>query len=211
MIIEKIRNFYVNKYLISPFSGRRYFISYDFRHKALWFRNYKVATRSIDHHLKSNCKPGEYIYSSAVGYNPAMYKNYFKFAFVRNPVGRFVSAWKDKVLKQNYFKFPAEQHQDMKNIGNFIGWVEQRNLEICDEHLRAQYALIDLNNVDFLGRFEKFEEDFSHVAKTLEFKSQPDIKLNTTQEIKTDISNANHEDILKLYEKDVRLFYPELI
>lgn len=211
MIFEKIRNFYVNKYLISPLSRRRYYISYDFRHKALWFRNYKVATRSINHHLKSNCEPGEYIYSSAVGYNTSMYRNYFKFAFVRNPVGRFTSAWKDKVLKNNYFKFPEEQHHEMKKIGNFIRWVEQFNLENCDEHLRAQFALIDLNHIDFLGRFESFEADFNLVVKTLELKNSPDIKLNTTQEFKTEISNANRDDILKLYEKDVRLFYPELI
>lgn len=211
MTFEKIRNFYVNKYLISPFSRNRYFISYDFKHKAIWFRNYKVATRSIDHQLKNNCEPGEYIYSSAVGYNPSMYKNYFKFAFVRNPVGRFVSAWKDKVLKQNYFKFPDDQHQEMKEIGNFIKWVEGLDIDKCDEHLRAQNALIDLNNIDFLGRFESFDEDFQMVADTLELERNPNVKLNTTKEIKTKIKNANRDDILKIYEKDARLFYPELI
>jgi hypothetical protein len=170
-----------------------------------------VATRSIDHHLKKNCKPGDYIYSSAVGYRPSMYKNYFKFAFVRNPVMRFVSGWKDKILRQNYFKLPEEKLDQLKDLDNFIDWIATQDVEVCDEHFRAQYALIDLNHLDFLGRFENFDRDFEFVARKLNFAFEENLKLNTTKNISADITDSQQSKIIKLYEKDVRTFYPELL
>src|SRR5690606_774943 len=120
IMINKIRHFYFNKYLVKPFSKNRYYLSYDFKHKALWFRVYKVGTRTIDHQLKTGGDKRDYIYSSAVSYLPSMYKDYFKFAFVRNPIDRFLSGWKDKVINKNYFKFDTNQHEKMKDINNYI-------------------------------------------------------------------------------------------
>ncbi len=209
-VIDKLKHFYFNKYLVSPFSSRRYFISYCFKHKALWYRVYKVGTRTIDQRIKDDAK-GAYIYSSAVGYRHQMYDDFFKFAFVRNPVDRFVSGWKDKVLNQNYYKFKPDEHEAMKDINTFIEWVGQFNLEQCDEHLRAQYAIIDTNHVDFIGRFERFEEDFKIVADTIGLKSYSMEKLNVSGSKKLSIEPDTEAKIIRLYEKDARVFYPELL
>lgn len=208
-MINRIKHFYLNKYIVSPFSRRKYFISYCFKQKAIWFRNYKVATRTIDKHLKENSGPGEYIYSSSVGYLPAYYNDYFKFAFVRHPVDRFISAWKDKVLNQNYFKFDKEKHKKMMTIRNFIEWVKEQNIEKCDEHIRAQYALIDINNVDFIGRFETFEKDFAYLADKLGFPIDKSVKLNKSGEVDVEIDEQDKKSIKEIYKKDFFIFYPD--
>lgn len=209
-MIDKIRHFYFNKYIISPLSDKRYYLSYSFKHKALWFRVYKVGTRTIDNRIKADAN-GRYIYSSAVGYLPELYKNYFKFAFVRNPIDRFISGWTDKVINQNYYNFDIDSHSQMKHLPNFINWVNQFDLEKCDEHLMAQYALIDLNNLDFLGRFERFEDDFAIVAKHLNLGHYDLEKLNASNQKKSEVSEQEQIAIAQLYAKDIRLFYPELI
>ncbi|MEX2596943.1 MAG: sulfotransferase family 2 domain-containing protein [Salibacteraceae bacterium] len=210
MLINKLLHFYPNKYLFSHISSRKYYLSYCFEHKALWFRVYKVATRTINQRL-INSSSGNYVYSSPVGYLPWRYEDYFKFAFVRNPLDRFVSGWKDKVLNQNYYQFSIEEHELMKNIETFIEWVSKFDLEQSDEHLRAQYSLIDLNNLDFLGRFENFENDFKIVSDRLGLRPYSKEKLNQSGRGQISLTNEQKHKIARLYEKDIRIFYPELI
>lgn len=209
-MLNKIKHFYINKYLVSPISKRKYFISYDFTHKALWFRVYKAATRTIDYHFNKACYKREYVYSSAIGYIPSMYKDYFKFAFVRNPITRFISAWKDKVLKENYFHFNKEEYEQMKNLDTFIEWVKTQDIMNCDEHIRAQNALIDLNNVDFIGRFESFESDFHFITEYIGIKFDNNLHLNPTHAYDDiDIPESSLRSIAMIYEKDIRIFYPD--
>lgn len=207
--IDKINHFYFNKYIVSRFTKRKYFLSYQFKHKILWFRVYKVATRTINHHLEDNAGKGEYIYSSCVGYLPSRYKGFFKFAFVRDPVDKFVSAWKDKVLNQNYFRFDPETHETMKDITAFIGWVKGLDLEKCDEHLRAQYALIDLNNLDFLGRFENFENDLQYIVDHTGIKIVNMERLNISGAENVVIGEREKAEIVRIYFKDCSIFYPD--
>lgn len=207
-MLNRIKHFYINKYLVKPFSKNRYFISYDFKHKALWFRNYKVASRTIDHHLRQDAGYWDYIYSSAVDYLPWRYKDYFKFGFVRHPVQRFVSGWKDKVLNQNYFKFSPDEHERMKELSNFVEWVSHFDLYRCDEHLRLQTSLLDLDNLDFLGRFETFNEDFYQVTDRLNIEFDEHMRLNVTNSQSTIISEKDRSAIIELYQDDMINFYP---
>jgi hypothetical protein len=209
--IDKLSNFYVNKYLVSPFSTRKYFISYDFEHKALWFRVYKVASRTIDHHLRSSCQKGNYIYSSQVGYTPGRYSDYFKFAFVRNPVDRFISAWKNKVIDQNYFHFDEQEHTKMKTLENFVEWVSHFDISDCDEHLLQQSSLIDINHVDFIGRHERFDQDFEYVCSKIGIKYEKDVHINKSSNKKIDLPEEVRKKIIRIYQKDISIFYPEMM
>lgn len=210
LYINKILHFYPNKYIISNFTSKHYHLSYSFAHKALWYRVYKVGSRTINQRLMNDAR-GNYLYSSSVGYCPKYYRNYFKFGFVRNPVDRFVSCWKDKVLNKNYFGFSEDQRFKMKDIESFIDWVESEDIVMNDGHLIAQCKLIDLNNVDFIGRFERFEADFEVVAERLNLGDYSLEALNRTMDSSISTDESVKRRIVKLYEDDVRHFYPELL
>jgi len=204
--MNKLKHFYFNKYIVSQFSEKKYFLSYNFKYKALWFRTYKVASRTINEHMKES-SPGDYIYSSEVGYIPRIYKNFFKFAFVRHPVDKFISAWKDKVLNQNYFQFDTDIYEKMKNLDHFIDWVETLNINNCDEHLRAQNAIIDLENVNFIGYFENFDEDFKHVANQIKMPLTKVLHKNKSNNQLKKIPDELIKRIEKVYETDLNTFY----
>lgn len=207
----KLKHFYFNKYLLSLYKRNKYYISYDYNHKALWFRTYKVASRTIDEKLKNDCNSKKYIYGSLMSYYPCMFKNYFKFSFVRNPENRFISAWKDKVLKQNYFKFSNSEFVKMKDLNNFISWVDKLDIDNCDEHLRSQNSLIDLNNIDFLGRFENFANDFKIVLDKLKIVNDNIKILNKGIKTDFDLTYEQKIRIYKIYKKDFQIFYPQSI
>lgn len=207
----KFKHFYFNKYLVTPLKRDRYYLSYDYEHKALWFRTYKVASRTINNKLKAEAGDDKYIYSSGVSYVPRMFKDYFKFAFIRNPQSRFVSAWKDKILKYNYFDLDMETYEKMKNLDNFISWVETMDVDgvKCDEHLRSQNSLIDLNNLDFLGRFQNFQKDFQFVLDHLNIKDQKIETYNASKKKQIVLSENQKNRIHRIYEKDFSFFYPD--
>lgn len=207
MPINRIKHHYFNKYLVSPLSAKKYFLSYNFKYKVLWFRVYKVATRTIECHLREGCEKNEYLYSSAVGYLPVCYKNWFKFAFVRNPVDRFISAYKDKVLNQNYFLFRKDEHSRMKELSHFLDYVEQLDIENCDEHLRAQCALIDTRHLDFLGYFENFSEDFDYLARSIGMQYEKLKTMNKSGKSNFELSDNERSRIEQIYHKDLELFY----
>ena len=207
--LYKFKHFYLNKYIVSVCKKHSYHISYDYKHKALWFRTYKVASRTINNALEGDTHPGEYIYGSEMSYLPKMFKNYFKFAFIRNPEDRFLSAWKDKVLRSNYFKFDDAEYNRMKDLDYFISWVEGLNIDECDEHLRSQYSLIDLNNVDFIGRFENFDSDFDFVLNKLNISHNKIETLNQGIKKELDLTKEQRLRIYNIYRKGFQLFYPE--
>ncbi len=208
MYFNKIKNFYINKYIISLIKGKKYYLCYNFRYKTLWFRVAKVASRTINQHFLDNSSKNDYIYSSPVNYLPNMYNDFFKFAFVRNPLDRLVSAWYDKVIRQNYFRFPSSEYHKMKKLENFIIWLEKLDIENCDEHIRAQYSLIDINNIDFIGRFENFDKDFKYVAEKINMPLSKIHHKNKKKYINIkDIPYKLKLRINNIYRKDFNIFY----
>lgn len=206
--INNLRHFYFNRYILSRITWKKYLLSYDYTHKAIWFRTYKVASRTLDKFFEDVCEKGDYVYGSSQDYLPWMFKKYFRFAFVRNPETRFVSAWKDKVLRQNYFEFDEARHEEMKNFDNFIGWVETLNINRCDEHIRCQNAKIDLNNIDFIGRFENLARDIKLLSQRLGIEDYEIEHRNQGIKKEVDLTPEQRQRIFKIYEKDFRLFYP---
>lgn len=158
--------------------------------------------------FKENCRPKKYIYSSEVAFLPCMYKNYFKFTFVRNPESRLISAWKDKVLHQNYFKFDEKTHEAYKTFENFLSYVETLDVTSCDQHLMSLNALIDFDNIDFVGKLENFDEDATYVANKLGIHYEPKT-LNKTKKVDLELTPDQRKRIYKIYQDDFELLYPD--
>jgi len=207
--LYKLKHYYYNKYVLSHFNENRYFISYDYKHKAIWYRNAKVATRTIHNVLKDNSSNGSYIYGAEAGFDSTKFKEFFKFAFVRDPESRLLSGWKDKVVHHNYFNFDSIEHEKMKELSYFLDWIITQEKEQVDKHFRNQHLLIEAEKLDYLGRFENFEENFKHVTKEIGIKNISIPHLNKSKTPSNSINLDERKMIQSIYKKDYELFYPE--
>lgn len=193
-------------------SSERYNLTICHERKFVWFRVAKVGTRTIFNILEQGNINLDAEHAMFCHYPARLYKEYFKFAFVRNPWDRLVSCWQSKVIDSNYFKFSQDTLLEMQTFSNFVDFVANLNIEKCDHHIRLQSKLIDLNNVDFIGRFEKFDEGISKViqhigigAVSISRKNASKNRLVYTQYYNEDLK----EKVAAIYRKDIDIFHYE--
>jgi len=186
-------------------SDIRYNLTISDKSKFVWFRVGKVGSRTIlDIFRQANIElAAEHTHN--IYYPVNIYKDYFRFAFVRNPWDRLVSCWRDKVVRRKYFGL-SEGENDFESFIDYI--VANVDLETGDSHLRLQSSLIDLNHIDFLGRFEKFKDDLTEVMNILDVNAV--IKKRNASPRKADYreyySEQTKDKVAKLYKKDIQIF-----
>jgi hypothetical protein len=111
-----------------------------------------------------------------IGYGEVYWRSYFKFAFVRNPWDRLVSWW--RMIERN-----AAAKRPMNGFQRFIlsrASTFEQFLSNCDEEyhdhdgskwiFRNQIDYIsDASGitVDFVGRFERLQDDFAMISSRL--------------------------------------------
>jgi hypothetical protein len=192
-----------------PSTGR-YDLTICHEKQFIWFRVAKVGTRTILNHLKESGIHLDVEHAMSVRYPVNLYKNYFKFAFVRNPWDRLVSCWHNKVLDANYYNFDDAEREKMKDYEHFINFVSKLNIYECnDEHLRAQSAMIDLNMIDYLGRLETFDDDAKYIFQKLGLPEKEIVHKNLSSR-KTSYqdyySELLVEKVAQIYQKDIKIF-----
>ena len=193
-------------------SDQKYNITLSKSHRFVWYRIGKVGTRTILDTLDQAGVSLTAEHPFWVRYAPHSYEDYFKFTFVRNPWDRIVSCWKNKVKEAdfNYFRIPEEEKKKLQDFGSFVDFVIARGeISMNDPHLRAQSSMIDLNHVDFIGRFENFEEDLRKVLTALKIDNVEIPKKNATASRKTYhdyYDNITRDKVAEIYAKDIELF-----
>lgn len=177
--------------------------------KFLWFRNAKVGTRTLLKILDSinldlTAKHAHHCY-----YSPQYYKDYFKFCFVRNPYDRLVSGWYDKVIRKNVLGFEADVWEDIKHFDRFVDFLSDWDLDTCNIHFRRQCRLIDINEVDYIGRMENFTSDLKELFNILGLPLDeiPHAKKSIGRlGYETYYTKATQQKVEKMYRKDLQLF-----
>jgi Sulfotransferase family len=165
---------------LSPLS---YNLTVGHQHRFIWFRVAKVATRTIRHHFTTHAVPLDVDHAMRIRYPVELFDDYFKFAFVRDPLDRFVSAWHNKVVDMNYFHFDEATLAKMQDVETFARWAADQDLGRVpgtDQHLALQTRLIDLSQVDFVGRLETFDQDFAEVCQRIGAPAVPTVAQNQT-------------------------------
>lgn len=96
-------------------------------------------------------------------------KDYFKFAFVRNPYERVLSKYYHDVKIAR-----PEKPGSTRDCSNFNDWIIKHKRGLC-KFLRTQYSYLydksGNNLTDFTGKFENFETDVLYIRKKLGLKA----------------------------------------
>lgn len=146
----------------------------------------------------------------------AYYEKQFVFSFIRNPFSRFVSSYEFHDKREHTFE-------------EFITITEQRKffldrdgmphrLEVnpwntggnCPQH----YMIHDergKNIVDFVGRTETMNDDWSYICKKLNIAYQPVPRMNASNPLYADYrfyykTSGLVDRVRKLYEEDLKAF-----
>lgn len=208
---RRLRQLPLRAYSALPFlpSERRYNLTVSSARKFIWFRVAKVGTRTILNALDAANVPLDLAEESRLHYFPKLTRGYFKFAFVRNPWDRLVSGWMNKVVESNFFGFDESELARMRQFENFVDHVAGLDMAKCDRHVALQSSLIDLNNVDFIGRMERFDEDLSLVLDRIGV-SLPDIDRKNVSEARQSYRDYYTAETARkardIYARDVSIF-----
>jgi hypothetical protein len=178
------------------------------RPRFVWYRVAKVGTRSFLDILDGAGVQFELRHPHRLYYLPGAYRSYFRFVFVRNPWDRLVSCWHNKVVDSNYFEFTPATRAEMQDFGRFVDHVSHLDLSTCNAHLRLQSRLMDLTEIDFLGRFENFENDVGELLDRLGLVGRMSQRNRSMRRADhTGCCSADLRDrVAQLYARDIRIF-----
>lgn len=134
-------------------------------------------------------------------------KDYFKFAFVRDPYTRLHSAWSNFKHDEGH---PWDK--EIKRIENFENFI--LNLENSEYfkyvHLRPQVEYLKVDNnikLDFIGRFENYEEDCYKIFDILDIEMKDIVKTRVSKKLDKLFYTKEMKDVvLKLYKEDFEVF-----
>lgn len=207
LLQNKSKQFWKKKKLVP--SAQQYNLTICDEPKFIWFRNAKVGTRTVFSAIAEAEVEltSESLFSCF--YFPQEYRSYFKFAFVRNPWDRFVSGWLDKIVRSNALKLDTETHLHLQKFENFVSHYAELDLETGNSHFRHQSKLLDLNELDFVGRLENFDMDLKEIFTTLGMSLPKVPAKNATRNRRHYSSYYTDETrsmIGTMYRKDIQVF-----
>lgn len=167
-------------------------------HKFIWFRVPKTGTRTVLNLLHRHI---ETINSNR---KPPNCNQYFKFTFVRNPWDRIVSCYHNKVLK----KWPTFKECFDKSFEDFVDYIDKQDLVKADRHIRLQTKLLPVKDLDFIGRFEQFEEDLKLVLDKIGIEGYEIEHRNKSvhKHYSAYYTARTREIIERKYKKDIETF-----
>ena len=188
---------------------------------------YHFGFSALHHHLEDDPrKECRYILSShhQLRYhrdNLPGYDDMFKFTFVRNPFDRFISAlsylWYTNPESDPYYETNIEKRQRLINeygdIHNFI--MNCKDYSQFEPLFVPMYKYICMSetdpshDMDFIGRFENMQNDWERLCEMI---GCPGLELNHYNRTskKYEMSQEERDCVWKYYERDFKMFYPEL-
>jgi hypothetical protein len=189
-----------------------------------------------EQYMKPNWKPyvfrheagREYLKKKGILVSPKetdRLKDYRKFCFVRNPFSRLVSCFFQKLKDPDYqdsnFRngVSASLHAYGKtffsgmSFSEFVEAVCRIPDHAANAHFKSQYLFVTDRKgnlcVDFIGYFERLEEDFFSIAKILNFPDHiklPHLLKSNRGDYKDCYNPALIEKVRSRYQQDLLIF-----
>jgi len=150
-------------------------------------------------------------------YGPAKVREYYKFAVVRDPVDRFVSAFNglkgSATSDGSYDRFVRNNIDQFNDVSGFVDWMmaskanEKKVLQWV--HFYPQYKWVSLGcgkiKVDKVLRFEALPAEWPVFANEHGFNPELSF-LGKGKKAKLPLTNKQINFIRRLYQKDCQLF-----
>jgi hypothetical protein len=130
------------------------------------------------------------------------YARSFKFAFVRNPWDRLVSRYAYLLRSKNH---PRHKFvKAMQSFEDYLSWeIARGKMRQTDYVCDARGNLI----VDFIGYFERLDEDFAKVCAQLNVKAElPRANTSSHRDYRTYYTPATRELVATHFQRDLELF-----
>lgn len=209
--IKTAINYHIKSHLnIYPY--RRYMC----KHNCIFIHIPKAAGTSVLHALSGSTKHVQRDHCSAFNFKSADKKRFersFKFAFVRHPVDRLLSVHRyllsggngtnnkrlSALINSEYRQFDdfALNYLDSMRLHTEVLFRPQFSF-LCNEYYEVM--------VDFVGKYEKIDQDFKVVADKLDLNTTLPKSNVSKLSNESDISDDAREKIFDLYSKDFELF-----
>lgn len=180
-------------------SSHKYsFVYLDELSQLMYFDVPKAASTTIRHAFYQNRQ-------SASMTNPRnSLESYFKFTFVRNPWDRMVSNWKMFTTSpKRILQLKSMTNKDLSRFDHFIDFA----IHNANHHWQPQVLFIP-ENLDFIGKFEDFDEDMNKLLEILGREPLKFDKRNTTKRTKyQDYYTPSLIDLVgNFYQSDIEKF-----
>lgn len=205
-IVRKLKRL---RHEISP--GGYTLTSFD-RHRCIFVHIPKCAGVSISRSLFGNLGAGHHPVATLQNvFGAGCFDSYFKFAFVRNPWDRLLSAY--EFLQRGGFHAAdarwARQHlAPYRNFGEFVrGWVTPGHVA-ASVHFRPQTDFLCLpdgrSGVDFIGRYENLAVDFRKVCDRLGIQAElKSLNTGPARDYRAAYNRETRRIVDRVYRQDI--------
>lgn len=193
------------KYSCRPFDENR----------AIFIHIPKCAGVSVSRALFGNLAGGhKTLHYYCQMFEPSALLDYFKFTIVRNPWDRLVSAYfflESGGMDSADRQWASAELSAYDDFDEFVRcWVNSENIW-RGEHFYPQSYFLDSGpfpvELDFIGRFETLDRDFSYIAKHLELDVALDCHNKSRRTSYADyFSPATRDIVASVYAEDIRRF-----
>lgn len=164
-------------------------------------------TRQSEEQLKVSLSPAQVA---------KMGGQYYRFSFVRNPLTRLYSCYRDKVVNAQQYRdrctlSPYGIHFGM-SFEDFIERVAEIPDKYSDQHFRSQSAVLLYKGellVDYLGKLEQFAEDWEVLSTRFGLDVPPRTKRVSGVAVplhELPLTRHGLEVVMKRFEPDLDLF-----
>ena len=145
------------------------------------------------------------------------YKEYYHFVFIRNPWDRLVSCYNNRIKNLTpphysvYGQTYGNQKFDSMSFTDFVRFVNKVPNYLCDVHFVPQHCCFNQEEMNFIGRFESFEEDVYRLLDIIvpNHKELSIKRLNSSDDDKhyrEYYTDETRDIVARKYRRDIELF-----